>query len=253
MRLRGLIGTAAAAACLAGPLMISAAAVVLAAVALAATVSATAAATASAATSDGGCTARSGTIVAVDFSHWGGPIVRGCALRRRAGYGLLRAAGFTTAGDEHDGPAFICRLGDAAFRDGRQYPTSGQDGCVRTPSASGYWSYWLAPAGARRWSYSQVGAMSDVPKPGEVELWTFGATNVSGTQGSGVPRFTPAQVRDSTTGSTLGSAGPRVLDARLTAAHTSSGSAAPLVIGVGVALALCAGAGWAAWRRRRYE
>lgn len=235
MRLRGLIGTAAAVACLGGPLTMSAAP-----------------ASAAAGAAPTSCTARSGTIVAVDFSHWGGPIVRGCALRRRAGYGLLHAAGFTTAGDQHDGPGFICRLGDAAFHRGTQYPTSRQDDCVRTPSASGYWSYWLAPAGAKRWSYSQVGAMNDVPKPGEVELWTFGATNVAGTQGSGVPRYSPAQLRASTPGATLGSAGPRVLDAQLTAEHASSGSPVGLVIGACVALALCAGAGWAVWRRRRY-
>src|SRR6201996_4051912 len=72
------------------------------------------------------CTADRGTIVAVDFAHWGGPIVRGCGLRQRSDYDLLHAAGFATAGDQHDGAAFICRLGNAAFHHGTQYPIAAQ-------------------------------------------------------------------------------------------------------------------------------
>ena len=121
------------------------------------------------------CAPHLGTIVAVDFEHWGGPIVRGCGVGQRSGYDLLHAAGFTTAGDQHDGPAFICRLGNAAFHAGTQYPTPGQEDCVLTPPAAAHWSYWLAPAGQNHWTYSQLGAMSEVPKPGEVELWIFGA------------------------------------------------------------------------------
>jgi hypothetical protein len=147
------------------------------------------------AASIGRCTPHSGTIVAVDFAHWGGPIVRGCGLRQRSDYDLLHAAGFTTAADQHDGPAFICRLGNAAFHHGRQYPTPAQDDCVLTAPAAAYWSYWIAPAGQNHWTYSQLGAMSEVPKPGAVELWTFGATNIAGTRGSGVPAFTPATLR----------------------------------------------------------
>src|SRR5690348_2556599 len=61
------------------------------------------------------CTATTGTIVAVDFGHWRGPVVRGCALHAASGYDLLHGAGFTTAGDVHDGPGFVCRLGNGAF------------------------------------------------------------------------------------------------------------------------------------------
>ena len=71
----------------------------------------------------GNCTTTAGTIVAVDFSHWGGPIVRGCGVNSPSGYALLHAAGFSTAGDTHDGPAFICRIGNEAFEHGTQYPT----------------------------------------------------------------------------------------------------------------------------------
>jgi hypothetical protein len=141
------------------------------------------------------CTRSHGTIVAVDFAHWGGPIVRGCGIDQKSGYDLLHVAGFTTAGDDHDGPAFICRLGDSAFHHGTQYPTPKQDNCILTPPASAYWSYWLAAKGQNHWSYSQLGAMSEVPKPGEVELWIFGGTNIAGTKGSGVPNFSPASLR----------------------------------------------------------
>ncbi len=143
----------------------------------------------------GACTAQTGTIVAVDFAHWGGPIVRGCGIDQPSGYALLHAAGFTTTGDEHDGPAFICRIGDQAFHHGTQYPTPNEDACINTPPTSAYWSYWIAPAGQSTWSYSPLGPMGDVPKPGEVELWTFGATNVAGTSGWGVPRFSPKSLR----------------------------------------------------------
>jgi hypothetical protein len=148
------------------------------------------------------CTADRGTIVAVDFGHWGGPIVRGCGIDQPTGYALLHAAGFTTAGDAQDGNVFICRLGDAAFRHGTQYPTPSEDPCIVTPPASAYWSYWLAPAGQNTWSYSSLGPLGDVPKPGEVELWKFGSTTIGGGRGSGVPRFSPSTLRAAAAGST---------------------------------------------------
>lgn len=141
------------------------------------------------------CTSDRGTVVAVDFAHWGGPIARGCGIDQPSGYALLHAAGFTTAGDAHDGAAFICRIGNQAFDDGTMHPTAGEDPCIGTPSTSAYWSYWLAPAGQNRWTYSPVGPAGDLPKPGEVELWMFGATDVGGTRGSGVPRFPPSTLR----------------------------------------------------------
>jgi hypothetical protein len=141
------------------------------------------------------CTPRHGTIIAVDFAHWGGPILRGCGLGRRSGYALLHAAGFTTSGDAHDGNAIICRLGDAAFRHGTQYPTPRQQNCVNTPPASAYWAYWVALRGSDHWTYSPLGVISDVTKPGEVELWIFGGTDLAGTRGSAVPTFSPAALR----------------------------------------------------------
>ncbi len=199
------------------------------------------------------CTADRGAIVAVDFAHWGGPIVRGCGIKQPSGYALLRAAGFTTAGDEYDGPAFICRIGNQAFHDGSMYPTPSEDPCIQTPPASAYWSYWLAPAGQNRWTYSPLGPTGDVPAPGEVELWIFGATSIGASSGSGVPSFSPSRLRAANataTTRTSTTTAPRVVSARPTRVRTSSGSAVPLVVGICLVLALAAGAARAARRRR---
>lgn len=154
-----------------------------------------AAVTAASADPIGNCTTTTGTIIAVDFSHWGGPVVRGCGVNDASGYALLHAAGFSTAGDNHDGSAFICRLGNEAFQHGTQYPTPAQDPCILTPPPGAYWSYWLAPAGQNSWTYSGLGSAGHVPKPGEVELWTFGGTDLGGTAGSAVPKFGPDAIR----------------------------------------------------------
>jgi hypothetical protein len=143
----------------------------------------------------GDCTATKGAVVAVDFGPWSGTVLRGCDASPTTGYNLLHNGGFTTTGTQHDGPAFICRIGDPAFNSGTQYPTAAQDACVNTPPASAYWSYWIAPAGQTTWSYSPLGAMSDVPKAGEVEAWVYGGTDIDGATGQ--PNFTPASVRAS--------------------------------------------------------
>ena len=141
----------------------------------------------------GACTRSSGALVAVSFGAWGGPIVRGCDTSLTTGIDLLDTAGFTTTGTTRDGPQFICRIGHPYWQSGTQYPTPATDACVVTPPANAYWSYWIAPKGRTTWSYSPLGAYSDQPKPGEVEAWTFGATDIGGTTGQ--PTFTPAQVR----------------------------------------------------------
>ncbi|MFB7938751.1 prenyltransferase/squalene oxidase repeat-containing protein [Streptomyces sp. NPDC056049] len=139
------------------------------------------------------CTRTTGAIVAVDFGHWGGPVVRGCDATPTTGYELLQSGGFSTAGTEHDGPAFICRIGNGSFNRGKQYPTPAQEDCVLTPQATAYWSYWIASPGQRKWTYSPLGAMSRTLKPGDVDAWVFGGTDIGGTKGR--PTFTPDDVR----------------------------------------------------------
>ncbi len=139
------------------------------------------------------CSTTTGVVLAVDFSHWGGPLLRACGTTPTTGYELLNEGGWRTTGTQHDGPAFICRIGYSGYRGGTQYPTPAQDDCVLTPPASAYWSYWHADPGQDTWSYSQLGAMSYHPKPGSVDLWIFGGTNISGTEGR--PAFSPNAVR----------------------------------------------------------
>jgi hypothetical protein len=139
------------------------------------------------------CTPTSGVIVAVDFSHWGGPLLRSCGTTPTTGYTLLNQGGWRSTGTLHDGPGFICRIGYAGYAGGTQYPTPATEACQVTPPASAYWSYWRAAPGQDSWSYSQVGPTGDRPAPGTVELWTFGATNVAGTEGA--PKISPAALR----------------------------------------------------------
>ncbi|MFC8823818.1 hypothetical protein ACFT9I_00455 [Streptomyces sp. NPDC057137] len=141
----------------------------------------------------GACTTSAGAVLAVDFSHWGGPILRSCGTTPTTGYELLNQGGWHTTGTGHDGPAFICRIGYSGHQGGKQYPTPQQDDCVLTPPASAYWSYWHADPGESDWEYSQLGAMSYRPKPGSVDLWIFGGTNIEGTKGR--PTVTPDQLR----------------------------------------------------------
>ncbi|MEV6475355.1 hypothetical protein [Streptomyces sp. NPDC051657] len=141
----------------------------------------------------GRCTTSTGVVLAVDFSHWGGPVYRSCGTTPTTGYELLNQGGWRTTGTGHDGPAFICRIGYSGYQGGKQYPTSQQEDCVLTPPASAYWSYWHADPGENTWEYSQLGAMSYRPRPGSVDLWIFGGTNIEGTKGR--PTVTPNQLR----------------------------------------------------------
>ncbi|MGI8680134.1 MAG: Ig-like domain repeat protein [Jatrophihabitans sp.] len=140
----------------------------------------------------GSCTVNAGALVGVSYGPWGGPIARGCATSLSTGRALLTAAGFSIAGVARF-PSFICRLGNALFDGGTQYPKPAQDACANTPPASAYWSFWTAAKGVNTWTFSPSGADTDKPTNGEVEAWTFGSTDVSGTTGK--PTFTPAQLR----------------------------------------------------------
>jgi hypothetical protein len=129
------------------------------------------------------CTAKFGVLVVADFRYWGQPVERGCAPTPTTGYAALHAAGFTSAGDAHDGNAFVCRIDDE--------PPPNADGCQSTPLPPDSWSYWHALAGSTTWSYSQLGAMAYHPPPGSVDAWVFGTT--------APPSFSPNQARSGTT------------------------------------------------------
>ncbi|MFF7496923.1 hypothetical protein [Streptomyces rubiginosohelvolus] len=176
----------------------------------------------------GRCTTSSGVVLAVDFSHWGGPVYRSCGTTPTTGYELLNQGGWRTTGTGHDGPAFICRIGYSGHQGGKQYPTSQQEDCVLTPPASAYWSYWHADPGEDTWEYSQLGAMSYRPRPGSVDLWIFGGTNIEGTKGR--PTVTPDQLRAHNSRPTGGDPAPKPEpkpDPARTAQRPADGDQAP--------------------------
>jgi hypothetical protein len=165
----------------------------------------------------GACTTTAGEIVVVDLTPWGGNIQRGCDATLTTGLAALQAAGFTTAGDQHDGPAFICRIDDD--------PPPSQDPCINTPPATAYWSYWHADAGQNVWSYSQLGAATYRPPPGSVDAWVFGAANQQGTDGQ--PSFSPAEVRATNATPTVVPPSTVPTTPPLSASPTTSPSAPP--------------------------
>ncbi len=130
------------------------------------------------------CTTSSGVVVAVDFSHWGGPIVRGCGSTPTTGYQLVNQGGFATTGTKHDGAGFICRIAYSGFHGGAGEPAD--QACLTTPPASASWSYWTAGPGQRNWTLSATGAANTNPPGGAVQAWTFGG---------GSPSFSPDAVR----------------------------------------------------------
>ncbi|RSS59177.1 prenyltransferase/squalene oxidase repeat-containing protein [Streptomyces sp. WAC01280] len=144
------------------------------------------------------CTATTGAIVAVDFGPFGGDVERGCDATPATGYELLWSGGFTTEGTVHDGPAFLCRIGHGGFAGGTRFPTPATEACGITPPATAYWSYWTASPGQKKWKYSNYGAMARQLKPGDVDAWVFGATDIGGTTGG--PRFSPDDIRAGASG-----------------------------------------------------
>ncbi|MDQ2957923.1 MAG: hypothetical protein M3Y42_13265, partial [Actinomycetota bacterium] len=157
----------------------------------------------------GQCTTTSGVVLAVDFGHWGGPLLRSCGTTPTTGFTLLNQGGWASSGTVHDGPGFVCRIGYSGYNGGTQYPTSATEACNHTPPATAYWSYWHAKPGDSSWSYSQLGASRYQPVPGSVDLWVYGQTSVDGTSGSAVPTVSPDSLRAHNT-SASGGGGPPV-------------------------------------------
>ena len=199
----------------------------------------------------GDCTATSGAIVVVDFGPFGGPLLRACGSTPTTGFALLNQGGWRTSGTEHDGPAFVCRIGYAGFHHGSQYPTPAQQPCINTPPVNAYWTYWQAGPGQNTWSYSQLGAPTYRPQPGSISLWIFGGTNISGTSGTAVPKITPAGLRRAAVGTVL-TGTPAIANAPPEASRppASHGSFTPALLALAIAVALTL-TGVLVTRRRR--
>lgn len=209
---------------------------------------------AAAARPQGDCTTTSGVILAVDFGHWGGPVLRSCGSTPTTAYALLNQGGWHTSGTVHDGPGFICRIGYSGYRHDVQYPTPAQQACVLTPPVSDYWASWQAGAGQTSWSYSQYGAISYDPAPGSISLWVFGGTTLGGTAGSARPSISPQSLRTMAAG-TAAKGSPEILNAPPVAVSVSvnRGSAWPTLLAVAIAVLFAAVAAAAVARRHRLE
>jgi hypothetical protein len=134
------------------------------------------------------CTTSSGVVLAVDFGHWGGPIVRACGSTPTTGYTLLNQGGWRSTGTQTDGPGFICRISYSGYQGGAGFPSPSVEACGHTPPTTAYWLYWHANPGDSGWTFSQDGAANYSPRPGSVDLWTFGSS-------SSTPRVSPDAVR----------------------------------------------------------
>ncbi|MEO3935650.1 hypothetical protein V3N99_02715 [Dermatophilaceae bacterium Soc4.6] len=129
----------------------------------------------------GHCPGTTGVTVAVDFSAFGAGTQVRCAPGTPAtGVAALQQAGFTPAGTDRYGLAFICRINSK--------PAPAQDPCVNTPAPTAYWSYYHAAAGQTAWSYSSQGASTYAPAQGSIEAWAFG--------NGAKPTLTPTKVRN---------------------------------------------------------
>jgi hypothetical protein len=199
------------------------------------------------------CSATSGAVLAVDFGPWGGPLLRSCGSTPTTGYAQLNQGGWHTAGTEHDGPGFVCRIGYNGYRHDAQYPTPAQQPCVQTPPAGAYWAFWHAGPGQTSWTYSQYGAVGYDPAPGSISLWVFGGTNLGGTAGSAVPRISPQGLRTAAAGTAMAAGGPDIVNAPPVSASVSvsHGSAWPTLLAAAIAVLLVAGGAVGIARRRR--
>jgi hypothetical protein len=106
----------------------------------------------------------SGVTVVVDFASLGGGDQSRCAPGDPdSGVAALRGAGFAPTRAAQESGYFVCRI------DGKP----ANDPCQRASPEDAYWSYWRAKPGGS-WSFSNEGAGTSDPKPGDVEGWAFG-------------------------------------------------------------------------------
>nr|WP_203846786.1 hypothetical protein [Dactylosporangium siamense] len=240
--------------------------------------------TAHAAGTAGYCPDSTGVTVVVDFHELGGGVVIRCAPgNQSSGLTALQNAGFTVAGTNRWGLAFVCRI------DGKPGPAT--EPCVDTPPATAYWSYWHASNGGA-WTYSDKGVKNRTPPPGSFDGWSFSKNHTEGTAPK--PGATPARPAASpppppttgpptpaaprTTGAVPVTSGPPVISAPPStvtsappspavttttsstapeaaadaeATRTASGVPVGTLAGAGLLAALAVAAGVVAWRRRR--
>ncbi|MFJ7213630.1 ABC transporter substrate-binding protein [Amycolatopsis sp. NPDC098790] len=149
---------------------------------------------------DGICTgadALTGVTVVVDFQELGGTTITRCSPNpspgaARTGIAAIQDAGIAVAGTAQWGLGFVCRLENRPSAT-EVIPITGnptyKEGCIRTPPASAYWSYWNADGSGNTWTYSSYGALNRTVVPGGFEGWSFSLNKTAST--NPVPRVTP--------------------------------------------------------------
>lgn len=158
------------------------------------------------------CTSADGVSVIVDF---GGSVQSGCASGDPAtAWAALEAAGFRLEGTQRFPGSFVCRVNG--------FPAPADEACVQTPPASAYWAIWTASAGGS-WSYSNSGAASLNPAPGQAIGLAFGAGRKPGV----APPSPPTTTSSSSSSSSSTSSAPNSSSTTRPPASTSTSTAAP--------------------------
>jgi hypothetical protein len=139
-----------------------------------------------AAGSAGYCRDATGVTVVVDFTDLGGDIVVRCAPGPvepgYSGLDALQGAGFSVAGTQRWGLAFVCRIQGRPTADESLHTDGNPDyheRCVDTPPQSAYWGYWYARNGGS-WTYSNAGPKNRDAIKGGFEGWSFSLNHSAG-------------------------------------------------------------------------
>jgi hypothetical protein len=183
------------------------------------------------------CSTTTGVIVAVDFSHVGGNVERGCASTPTTGYQALQNAGFASAGDEHDPSAAPTAT-----------PVAPPKGAPAAPLGS-HGTTTAAPAVAR--DAAPATSATSSTAPGRSTTIMSGETTIAPATGRGAAG-SPTSAGNERGTPSVNRAAPRIVDVAPASArpHGSSGSPLPFSIGGLVVVVLAAGGGFVAWRRR---
>ena len=162
---------------------------------------------------DGICTgadALSGVTVVIDFQELDGnggvaaPTITRCSPNanpgtQRTGIKALQDAGIAVTGTARWGLGFMCRLENrpsATEAIPRASNPNYKEGCIATPPAEAYWSYWNADGSGTTWTYSSFGALNRNVIPGGFEGWSFSLNKTATTNPPPrVPPTNPATVQ----------------------------------------------------------
>lgn len=207
-------------------------------------------AVAPASASSGACQDPDAVTVVVDLTDLGGGVQVGCAgSGPMNGVEALQRAGFSVAGTQRQGLAFVCRIEGRPAAD-EKLTIGGRSGyreqCGDTPPPGAYWAYWYAdPAGS--WAYATSGPGGHQAIAGGYEGWRFELDRT--TSKPLAPAFEiPPGTATAEPSSALSPTPPVPVQA---AAAPAGGSPLATIAVVGVALVLVAGGGVTAWRRSR--